>query len=54
MNTPGITGKPGKYVKREETVAGFERILSGELDDIPESAFYMKGTIEEVIAENEK
>lgn len=49
-----FTGKPGKYVKREETVAGFERILSGELDDIPESAFYMKGTIEEVIAENEK
>ncbi len=49
-----FTGKPGKYVKREETVIGFERILSGELDNIPESAFYMKGTIEEVIAENEK
>jgi F-type H+-transporting ATPase subunit beta len=46
-----FTGKPGKYVKRDETVAGFERILSGELDAIPEAAFYMKGSIEEVIAE---
>ncbi len=44
-----FTGKPGKYVKRDETVAGFERILSGELDAIPEAAFYMKGSIEEVI-----
>lgn len=49
-----FTGKPGKYVKREETVAAFERILSGELDDIPEAAFYMKGTIEEVIEEGAK
>jgi F-type H+-transporting ATPase subunit beta len=49
-----FTGKPGKYVKRDETVSGFERILSGELDDVPEAAFYMKGTIEEVIAESKK
>ncbi|MBP9751423.1 MAG: F0F1 ATP synthase subunit beta [Candidatus Moranbacteria bacterium] len=49
-----FTGKPGKYVKRDETVAGFERILSGELDAIPEAAFYMKGSIEEVIAEQDK
>ncbi len=49
-----FTGKPGKYVKREETVAGFERILSGELDTIPEAAFYMKGTIEEVLEEAKK
>ncbi len=49
-----FTGKPGKYVKREETVAAFERILSGELDSIPEAAFYMKGTIEEVIEEGKK
>ena len=49
-----FTGKPGKYVKREETVAAFERILSGELDAIPEAAFYMKGTIEEVIEEGKK
>jgi F-type H+-transporting ATPase subunit beta len=44
-----FTGKPGKYVKRDETVAGFEQILSGELDAIPEAAFYMRGSIEEVI-----
>ncbi len=49
-----FTGKPGKYVKRDETVAGFERILSGELDAIPEAAFYMKGSIEEVLAESSK
>lgn len=49
-----FTGAPGKYVKLEDTIAGFERILSGELDHLPESAFYMKGAIEEVIAEGEK
>ena len=49
-----FTGAPGKYVKLEETIAGFEKILSGELDDIPEQAFYMKGNIEEVIAEGRK
>jgi F-type H+-transporting ATPase subunit beta len=49
-----FTGAPGKYVKLEETITGFEKILSGELDDIPEQAFYMKGNIEEVIAEGRK
>ncbi len=49
-----FTGAPGKYVKLSDTIAGFERILSGELDHLPESAFYMKGAIEEVIAEGEK
>ncbi len=49
-----FTGAKGKYVKLEETITGFERILSGELDDIPEQAFYMKGSIEEVIAEGRK
>ena len=49
-----FTGAPGKYVKLEDTIAGFERILSGELDDIQEQAFYMKGSIEEVIAEGRK
>ncbi len=44
-----FTGKPGKYVKREETIKGFKMIVEGELDDIPEQAFYMKGNIEEVI-----
>jgi F-type H+-transporting ATPase subunit beta len=46
-----FTGKPGKYVTREKTVEGFGKILGGELDEIPESAFYMKGGIEEVMAE---
>jgi F-type H+-transporting ATPase subunit beta len=49
-----FTGASGKYVKLEDTISGFERILSGELDDIPEAAFYMKGSIEEVIAEGRK
>ncbi len=45
-----FTGKPGKYVKLEDTVSGFEKILSGELDAVPEQDFYMKGSIDEVIA----
>jgi F-type H+/Na+-transporting ATPase subunit beta len=49
-----FTGAPGKYVKLEDTISGFERILSGELDDIAESAFYMKGSIDEVLAERDK
>jgi len=49
-----FTGSQGKYVKLEDTIAGFERILSGELDDIQEQAFYMKGSIDEVIAEGRK
>jgi F0F1-type ATP synthase beta subunit len=35
-------------VKREDTISGFERILSGEMDAISEDKFYMKGSIEEV------
>ncbi len=49
-----FTGAAGKYVKLEDTITGFEKILSGELDDIAEQAFYMKGSIEEVIAEGRK
>jgi F-type H+-transporting ATPase subunit beta len=49
-----FTGRPGKFVKVDETVDGFDRILSGEFDAIPEDAFYMKGRIEEVIEEFEK
>ncbi len=44
-----FSGKPGKYVKLEQTIEGFERIISGEFDDRPESDFYMKGGIEEVM-----
>ncbi|CAN5697479.1 F0F1 ATP synthase subunit beta [soil metagenome] len=49
-----FTGSPGKYVTLEETIKGFNMILAGELDDIPEQAFYLKGGIEEVIATAEK
>ncbi len=43
-----FTGRPGVYVPVKETVRGFKMILDGELDDIPEPYFYMRGTIEEV------
>ncbi len=43
-----FTGKPGKYVKRQETIKGFQMIVNGEMDDIPEDAFYMVGPISEV------
>ncbi|XWK89172.1 MAG: F0F1 ATP synthase subunit beta [Phormidium sp.] len=49
-----FTGSPGKYVKLEDTIKGFQRILSGDLDELPEQAFYMVGTIEEAIAKGEK
>ena len=45
-----FTGFPGKYVKLADTIKGFKMICSGELDDLPEQAFYMVGTIEEAIA----
>ncbi len=44
-----FSGIKGRYVKREDTVKGFDMILSGELDSLPEQAFYMVGTIEEAI-----
>lgn len=43
-----FTGKPGKYVKREETIRGFKKIVSGEMDEFPEQAFYMVGAIDDV------
>ena len=49
-----FTGFDGKYVPLAETISGFEELLSGKLDDIPEQAFYMKGNIEEVKAAAEK
>jgi F-type H+-transporting ATPase subunit beta len=45
-----FTGSPGKYVSLSETIQGFSLILSGELDDLPEQAFYLVGTIDEAIA----
>ncbi|MDG2282644.1 MAG: F0F1 ATP synthase subunit beta, partial [Longimicrobiales bacterium] len=49
-----FTGIPGKYVKLDETVESFERVANGEFDDLPEQAFYMQGSIEEVVAAAEK
>jgi len=49
-----FTGTPGKYVPVRETVRGFRMILDGQLDDVPEGDFYMKGGIEEVIASAKK
>jgi F-type H+-transporting ATPase subunit beta len=43
-----FTGTPGKYVKLKDTIKGFKMILSGELDNISEQEFYMKGSIDEV------
>jgi F-type H+-transporting ATPase subunit beta len=45
-----FSGIPGEYVKVEETVEGFEKIISGELDHKSEEDFYMKGNIKQVIA----
>jgi F-type H+-transporting ATPase subunit beta len=49
-----FTGFPGKYVKLEDTIESFERVAAGEFDHLPEQAFYMKGSIEEVIEAAEK
>jgi F-type H+-transporting ATPase subunit beta len=49
-----FTGMSGKYVKLEDTIKGFNMILSGELDHLPEQAFYLVGSIEEVKAKAEK
>lgn len=49
-----FTGSPGKYVSLENTIKGFKAILNGELDDLPEQAFYLVGDIEEAKAKAEK
>ncbi|WP_306597949.1 F0F1 ATP synthase subunit beta [Geothrix sp. 21YS21S-2] len=49
-----FSGMPGKYVKLEETIRGFEEICDGKWDHLPEQAFYMVGTIEEAAAKAEK
>ncbi|TFG51151.1 MAG: F0F1 ATP synthase subunit beta, partial [Gemmatimonadales bacterium] len=48
-----FTGFAGKYVKLDETVESFERVLSGEFDHLPEQAFYMVGSIAEAIEKSE-
>ncbi len=49
-----FTGIKGKYVKLEDTVKGFREIAEGKHDDLPEQAFYMQGSIEEVLARAEE
>ena len=49
-----FTGSPGKYVELKDTIAGFQGILDGKYDHIPEMAFYMVGGIDEVLAKAEK
>ena len=49
-----FTGSPGKYVTLNDTISGFQSILSGELDSLPEQAFYMVGNIDEVKAKAAK
>jgi F-type H+-transporting ATPase subunit beta len=44
-----FTGSPGKYVSLKETIRGFQGILDGEYDELPEQAFYMVGTIDEAV-----
>jgi F-type H+-transporting ATPase subunit beta len=44
-----FTGRDGKYVKLEDTIASFERVVAGEFDQLPEQAFYMVGSIEDVV-----
>ena len=48
-----FTGSPGKYVSLESTIKGFNMILNGELDQLPEQAFYLVGDIDEAIAKAE-
>jgi F-type H+-transporting ATPase subunit beta len=43
-----FTGRPGKYVKKEDTIRSFKEILEGKHDAVPESAFYMKGSVEDL------
>ena len=48
-----FTGSPGKYVSLEQAIKGFQMILQGELDELPEQAFYLVGDIEEAISKAE-
>ncbi len=49
-----FTGTPGVFVKLEDTIKGFKGIVAGEYDELPESAFYMVGTIEEAVEKGRK
>ena len=49
-----FTGRTGVYVTLEDTIRSFEEILSGKHDELPEDAFYMVGTIEDVLKQAEE
>jgi F-type H+-transporting ATPase subunit beta len=49
-----FTGQPGRYVKLSDTITGFKMIVEGQLDELPEQAFYMRGGIQEAIEAGEK
>jgi F-type H+-transporting ATPase subunit beta len=49
-----FTGTPGEYVKLEDTIEGFQEILDGKHDELPEQAFYMVGTIEQAVKKGEQ
>jgi F-type H+-transporting ATPase subunit beta len=49
-----FTGSPGVFVNLEDTIKGFKGIVAGDHDDLPESAFYMVGTIDEAVAKARK
>jgi F-type H+/Na+-transporting ATPase subunit beta len=48
-----FTGSPGKYVSLEDTIKGFTMVLNGDLDDLPEQAFYLVGNMDEAISKAE-
>jgi F-type H+-transporting ATPase subunit beta len=48
-----FTGSPGKYVSLKDTISGFNAIVDGEYDHLPEQAFYMVGTIDEAVQKGE-
>jgi F-type H+-transporting ATPase subunit beta len=49
-----FTGSPGKYVSLKDTISGFQGILDGQYDDLPEQAFYMVGSIDEAVEKAKK
>ncbi|HUQ93032.1 MAG TPA: F0F1 ATP synthase subunit beta, partial [Bryobacteraceae bacterium] len=49
-----FTGIKGKYVKLEDSIRGFKEVCEGKHDEVPEQAFYLQGTIDDVLARNEE
>ena len=49
-----FTGTPGRYVSLEDTVSGFDAILKGEVDELPENAFAYVGTLDEAVEKHKK